>query len=112
MVTVSDIERPIRRFISRDQLEGIKNRVQRLPHGDYWVKDGVLCCASKDGSDNPVHKELARIVYPGLEEAFKRMKRDLEDLITHVEQADQENDYLLSLLEKEEEEQGDEASGD
>lgn len=107
MVTVSNIERPLHRFLSRDELEGIKNRAQRLPSGTYHTKGNSLLCLSS----NQAELEIAQIQYPGLEDFFKKIKNDLEGLITHVEQADQENDYLKSLLQKEEEED-DEASGD
>ena len=111
MVNVLDIERPKRRFVSRKELESIKDRAQRLPHGNYYIKDDTLYCSSVEADRCRVDKAIVKILHPGAEVLLKEVKRDLENLITHVEQADQENDYLLSLL-AEEEEEGDEASGD
>lgn len=100
MVTVSDIQEPEKRFLSKEKFEEIKSNIQRLPEGDYWCENGVLKCGYEDNKGNHIVREIAKILHPGCVEAFVNCRSNLSDLATHVEQADRENDTLIAKLEK------------
>lgn len=104
MVNVINIQKQIKRFISRDQLDTIKARAERLPDGEYYTdfsndKIVIMCRLYLDENktrwkDIPICEAL----HPGVSMALNEMQKDLQNLIRHVEEADHENDYLLEKI--------------
>lgn len=101
MVTISDFPLKIKNFISRDQFETIKARVQRVPIGKYSAKDDIISCSLLDSKGKTLKIiDIHKILYPGVLNSFLFYKEDMESLIDHVEKADEENDKLLDLVKK------------
>lgn len=101
MVSVVDIcEEPPERFITRDRLEEIKSRVQRMPPGEYKADAQKIICQYLDSEGKILNRsvEIAEILHLGIFETYLNMKRDMEDLIRHVENADLENDFLVEKV--------------
>jgi len=91
----------IKRFISRQELEEIKLRSQRVPYGaTYESSDpGFIMCDLSDEKGKKVKTiHLATVTYPGVCDSYVNYKKDMESLIRHVEEADKENDYLLERI--------------
>lgn len=105
MASIADLEEPIVRFLSRKEFEEIKNRFQRLPRGEYSLNNQTqeIYCSYVDSKLNLTNKHIVNLVYPGLKEFFINLQSDMEKLILHVQEADKENDYLLSKLRAKEE---------
>ena len=98
MVTVTNIERQTRRFISRAELESIKDKIQRMPAGEYYSDSDMLKCSFIDENNHLVVKEIAKIAHPGVMNFLLSVKKDIEAMIGHIEAADEENDRLLLQL--------------
>jgi len=111
MVSVSNIEMPVPRFISWDELNAIKDRYQRLPQGDYFLNENDIVCQFVDHKLDLINKPIVKLIHPGLQDLFLNLRSDLEKLIKHIEEADIENDRLCKMLdEKEREEESVETS--
>lgn len=98
MVSVSNIEEQVDRFLNREEYEEIKNRIQRVPPGDYMFdhRTNTVFCEVKDEKTGETKRFcVAKVIYIGAAEAFTAMKHDVERLVRHVEEADKENDLLL-----------------
>lgn len=111
MVQISNIEeKPVERFLNYETFNEIKDRLQRLPHGEYYYdeKKSTICCVSKDVNGGFFVREVFQIpLHPGLIQFLTNVKKDMENLVRHVENAELENDYLIAkneeLLQKYEE---------
>lgn len=99
MVTIAEIPLNIQRFINRERLEEIKLRAQRVPAGDTYHDNNIVICNLLNEKENVLKQVLiAEVHYPGASDAFANYKKDIEDLIRHVEEADKENDLLLEKI--------------
>lgn len=98
MVSVTNINHPQVRFLNRKDFEEIKSKANRLPFGEYRnIKEKIVCVLfDRDGNPSGQTIELGEWKHPGSLETMKTLKRDLDSLISHVENADYENDYLMN----------------
>lgn len=100
MVTVSHIPKPTIRFISRERLEQIKSRIQRIPFGKYKrLNDDLVFCSVFDEKGKWLKDlQILKVLFPGAIDFFLNAKKDMEDLVQHVEEADKENDFLIAKI--------------
>ena len=97
MAKIVDIKEAPNRFLSIEEFEQIKNRAQRLPQGFYRYNGSDIVCDFLNEKNEIV---LTKVIfpepqYPGLLELLLNLKDDMEALITHIENADIENDILI-----------------
>ena len=98
MVSITTIEEDCfaPRFINRNRLNEIKKRIEKIPF-DSIVNENEIIFALLP---NNIKIQLANITYPGISDVITNLKRDLEDLVRHVENADEENDRLLIKIDQ------------
>jgi hypothetical protein len=99
MITMSEITELENRFLSRDQLEKIQIRAQRIPTGAPVIDNDVVSYNIYNEKGKLVKTlPIVKVIHPGCVESFANYKKDIESLITHVLKADKENDLLLERV--------------
>lgn len=100
MVKVTDLPVNVRgRFINREQLEAIEERLKIVPSGNYYYQlYGTVYLQRGESINESVDEKMLTVHRLGCSSFYTLAADDVRLLVEHVKAADEENDRLSELF--------------